>query len=208
MYIPSEEILINLIKSEWEALKDQLVDPESPINEWLSGYPAEEIKDIKKEYLKAAETIVFLEAFPREPVELPSVIVEENQQPETEQYLGATSDIEYLEGEGTEIHTLAFRFQRVTTIEIVSDNKDLTKHLTVLIRFILLKNRHALETNGGANILKQRLQQINGVTREPSPFPVEAFVRTILFSFEADETIKLLTKGIDITAVDAEEVAA
>jgi hypothetical protein len=201
VYRASEVEVLGVLESEFPKLDAQLQDPDSPLNDHLSGYSAEERDTIKKGVRKWSENIKFSEAFPRENAQLPAVIVEEREQTETEQHLGTMGDVSELEGKGVEVFIGAFTFRRTVGIEIVAHNKDEAKHLTVLIRFIMLSNRIAFDALGMRN---QRLQTINGITREVSDFPEEAFVRTIMFGFTLDEEIKVETQVPVITDIDVE----
>ena len=201
MYRASEVEVIGLLEAEFAKLDAQLQEADSPLNEHLSGYSVEERDTIKKGYRKWRENIKFTEAFPREIAQLPAVVVEETEQAETEQHLGQMGDVGEDPGKGVEILTLAYTFRRTARIEIVAHNKDETKHLTVLLRFILLSGRTEFDSRG---MRSQRLQAVNGITREVSDFPEEAFVRTIMFGFTLEEEIKVKTKVPVITEIDVE----
>lgn len=200
MYQPSEVDILDLLVAEFPKLDAQFQDPDSPLNEHLSGYSATEKDDIKKEYRKVKQHRgIFTEAFPRGPANLPAVVVEERDQSETEQFLGTMGDLEEDEGAGKVSLTSQFVFRKTVGVEIVTKNKDATKHLTVLIRFLFLVNRLTFE---GKGMRQQRIQAVNGITREVTEFPEEAFVRTIIFSFVTDEEVKSITQVPVITDIE------
>lgn len=201
MYRATEVEVIRLLETEFPKLDAQLQDPTSTLNEHLSGYSAKERDTIKKGYRKALENIKFTEAFPREAAQLPAIVVEETEQAETEQHLGQMGDVGEDPGKGVEVLTLAYTFHRTARIEIVTHNKDEAKHLSVLIRFILLSGRIEFDSRG---MRSQRLQAINGITREVGEFPEETFVRTIMFGFTLEEEIKARTQAPVIVDIDVE----
>lgn len=201
MYRASEVEIIGLLEAEFAKLDAQLQEADSPLNEHLSGYSVEERDTIKKGYRKWRDNIKFTESFPREVAQLPAVVVEETEQSETEQHLGQMGDVGEVAGKGVEELTLAYTFHRSARIEVVTHNKDATKHLTVLLRFILLSGRIEFDSRG---MRSQRLQAVNGITREVNEFPEEAFVRTIMFGFTLEEEIKARTNVPVITEIDVE----
>lgn len=198
MYRPSEVLLLDMLEAEFPKLDAQLQNPDSPLNEHLSGYSDTEKDTIKKEYRKARESLKFTEAFPREAANLPVVVVEEREQTETEQGLGTMGDSTEIDAEGKEVLESQFVFRKTVGIEIVAKNKDAVKHLTVLIRFMFLIRRLTFE---GLGMRMQRVQQVSGLTREVGEFPEEAFVRTILFTYTTDEFVKVLSDVPVITKV-------
>lgn len=200
MYQPSEVDIIGLLETEFPKLDDQLKDPDSPLNEYLSGYSATEKDNIKKEYRKVKQHRgIFMESFPHEPANLPAIVVEERDQTETEHFLGTMGDIEEDEGTGKVKLTSQFVFRKTVAIEVVTKNKDATKHLTVLIKWLFLVHRLTFEAKG---MRQQRIQAVNGITREVTGFPEEAFVRTIIFSFTTDEEVQSITEVPVITALE------
>ena len=192
MYRPSVKTLSAVLQAEWKKLEAEFKSTApGGIKAYIDssgGYDEEEQKSIKREFWKIKDTAVFVEQFPREEVELPAFVLIDDSDAEDEQFLGSGMDI--VDGEGGDVQfSLRHSFRKNVVIETVTKNEELTEHMTVLLRYMLLRLRPTLDSDD-YGFRKQRIQQVNRLVRNDAQYPAESFVRTLIFSFVVDETIE------------------
>ena len=203
MYHSPESIILPILKREWDALKARFADPADPIHAYL-GLP--ETDDIRKSYAEDRTKMRFVEGWPNDPAKMPAMVVEEREQSENEQYLGHGLDI-IEDAEAQKITEQSrFSFRRTVSIEILSKNKNTTEYYAILARLFLLSARTELD-NGPNDFRKQRIQAMVGIVRDIPDFPEDVFGRTILFSYDHDETIELVRDIPTIQEFDIRKTA-
>lgn len=188
MYHSPESVILPILVREWGALQARFADPADPIHAYL-GLP--ETDDIRKSYAEDRTKMRFVEGWPNDPAKMPAIIVEEREQSENEQFLGHGLDhIEDAEAQKlTERSTFSFR--RTVSIEVLSKNKNATEYYAILARLFLLSARTELDVDPNY-FRKQRIQAMIGIARDIPDFPEDVFGRTILFSYDHDETVELV----------------
>lgn len=204
MYQPSLRIIRTVVKDGWNELFNDFKAEKSGITEYLSGFEDKKRENIKQSFFKVFEGgMEFTEELAREDAKLPAYIFIEQSDVEVDQFLGSGFNEQDIGG-GEAAQSKQFIIERVTFIETWAMNKEAADDLAILLRYIMLKNRITMDIDP-ISFRNQRLQQTNRIMREfPANYPVEAFVRTLVFSFRYDEKLEEIISPGPIKSIDIE----
>ena len=144
-FIP-EEYFANLINTQLASIRDESVT-NSTIRQIFARYPTATLNKIIN-WISDGRDIEVVPGYPIKEMYNPSIVVTESEDVESDQFIGNMGDQIHETGNAYWFEEEAFQVDKSIAFLITSDNKDWTRQLYYITKWILLKNRQSLYNPG------------------------------------------------------------